>query len=189
MIPVPPWRLPLCQAAMLWFAVGCTETGVTPGEGAARADSADQIMVRMSTRLTEQGVLRSFVEADTAYLYQARQVTDLRGLRIRFLDAQGTQKSTLTARRGIYNSASGKLDARGEVVVETADGRRLKTEHLIYDRLSNRVQSDSAFTYESGTEIGGGKSFTSDIDFRNLEIIGPKGFQKGKGILLPRPGQ
>ncbi|MGQ0703785.1 MAG: LPS export ABC transporter periplasmic protein LptC [Gemmatimonadales bacterium] len=173
---------------MLWAVAGCTQTGVTTRETGERADSADQIMMGMITQLTENGVLRSYVEADTAYLYQNQQVTDLRGLRIRLLDAQGNQTSTLTARQGTYSSVNGKLDARGNVVVETTDGRRLRTQHLIYDKVSNRVESDSAFTYESPSEQGSGSAFRSDIEFKNLEVNNPRGFQKGKGILIPRPG-
>jgi len=145
-------------------------------------------MLKMVTQLTEKGVLQSYVEADTAFLYQNEQRMDLRHLRIRLLD-KGTERSTLTADRGIYYSLSGKLDARGNVEVVTTDGRRLRTSHLLYDKTSNRVESDTAFTYESGSEVGSGKAFRSDVDFHNLSIDEPRGFQKGKGILLPGPGR
>ena len=176
-------------AAAIAFLTACAESGVTPRQEGTRADSADQMMIRMTTQLTEKGVLRSHVEADTAYLYQSQQLLDLRGLRLRFLDNQGTEKSVLTARRALYYSLTGKLDARGQVEVVTHDGRKLKTEHLIYDKTANRIESDTVFTYESGSEIGSGKSFRSDIEFRNISIDAPRGFQKGKGILLPGPGQ
>ncbi len=166
----------------------CSETGSAPTGRAERGDSADQVMIKMVTQLTEKGVLQSYVEADTAFLYQNQQLMDLRHMRIRLLD-KGTEKSTLTADRGLYYSLSGKLDARGNVEVVTTDGRRLRTSHLIYDKTSNRVESDTTFTYESGSEVGSGKSFHSDVDFRNLSIDEPRGFQKGKGILLPGPGR
>ncbi len=170
---------------LAWMAVACSQGGVAPEQTSARADSADQVLIRMITQLTEKGVLRSHVEADTAYLYQNQQLTDLRGVRIRFLDNQGTEKSVLTARRALYYALSKKLDARGQVEVVTSDGRKLRTEHLIYDQTSNRIESDTAFTYESGTEVVNGRSFQSDVEFRNLSIDSPRGFQKGKGILLP----
>jgi LPS export ABC transporter protein LptC len=176
--------------AAIGIAAACARTGGEPAQTATRADSADQVMYHMTTQLTEKGVLVSYVEADTAYLYQNQQLSDLRGLRIRFLDKQnGTQKSVLTARRALYYGITGKLDARGNVEVITTDGRKLRTEHLVYDKTSNRVESDTAFTYESGTEVGSGKRFTSDIEFRNLSIDAPRGFQKGKGILLPGPAR
>ena len=178
----------------LWVLMGslagaCSETGVTPQQSATRADSADQVMTKMITQLTEKGVLKSYVEADTAYLYQNQQLTDLRGLRIRFLDNQGTQESVLTAERGLYYALTGKLDARGKVMVVTSDGRKLRTEHLVYDKTTQSVESDTSFTYESGSEVGSGKKFKSDTKFRNLTIDQPRGFQKGKGVRLPGPGQ
>ena len=167
----------------------CSQSGVTPQQSAARADSADQVMSKMVTQLTDKGVLKSSVEADTAYLYQNQQLYDFRGLRIRFLDTQGTVESVLTARRGLYYGLTGKLDARGNVEVVTTDGKKLRTEHLVYDKTTQMVESDSAFTYESGTEKGSGKTFKSDTKFRNLTIEQPRGFQKGKGVQLPGPSQ
>jgi LPS export ABC transporter protein LptC len=167
----------------------CSESGITPQQSAARADSADQVMTKMMTQLTEKGVLKSNVEADTAYLYQNQQLYDFRVLRIRFLDNQGSTESVLTAQRGLYYGLTGKLDARGKVEVVTTDGRKLRTEHLVYDKTTQMVESDTTFTYESPTETGTGKSFKSDTKFRNLTIEQPRGFQKGKGVQLPGPGQ
>jgi LPS export ABC transporter protein LptC len=172
-------------AALVLGAAACTDTGVRPTSSVESADSADQIMAKMSTRLTENGVLRSFVEADTAYVYQNEQRMDLRHFKVRMLDANGNLQSTLTADRGLYSSVNGELDARGHVLVESTDGRRLRTEHLIYDKGANRIESDTVFTYESPTERGSGKGFVSDIEFRNVTVDRPRGVQKGKGILLP----
>lgn len=172
-------------AWLLAGAAACSDTGVRPKGSLQSADSADQIMVKMSTRLTEGGVLRSFVEADTAYVYQNEQRMDLRHFKVRMLDANGNLQSTLTAARGLYATYSGKLDARGQVLVESTDGRRLRTEHLIYDKGANRIEGDTVFSYESPTVKGSGNGFVSDIQFRNVTIDQPKGAQKGKGILLP----
>jgi LPS export ABC transporter protein LptC len=167
------------------LAAACSECGVRPTSSVQSADTADQVMFKMSTQLTEKGVLRSFVEADTAYLYQAQQQMDLRHFKIRMLDAQGNLQSILTAQRGIYVSYNGKLDARGNVLVESTDGRRLQTEHLIYDKAANQIKSDTVFSYDSPTAHGSGKGFTTDINFRNVQIDQPRGTQKGKGLLLP----
>ena len=174
---------------LLGTMAACSKSGVTPQQSATRADSADQVMSKMMTQLTEKGVLKSYVEADTAYLYQGQQLYDFRGLRIRFLDNQGIQESVLTAERGLYYGLTGKLDARGKVEVVTTEGRKLRTEHLVYDKTTQTVESDTAFTYESGSEVGSGKSFKSDTKFRNLTIVQPRGFQKGKGVQLPGSGQ
>ena len=175
----------LAPLTLLAGLVACSDIGVRPTATAESADSADQVMVKMSTQLTEHGVLRSFVEADTAYVYQNQQLMDLRRFKVRMLDAQGNLQSTLTAERGLYSSFTSKLDARGNVLVESVDGRRLRTPHLIYDKAANLIESDTVFTYDAPDVKGSGTSFRSDIEFRNLSITQPRGTQKGKGILLP----
>ncbi len=177
---------PLGALALLaGLSVACSDPGVRPRTSGQTADSADQILSKMSTRLTEGGVLRSFVEADTAYVYQNTSTMNLRRFKVRMLDAQGNLQSTLTADSGVYATYSGKLDARGHVLVESTDGRKLRTEHLIYDKTANQIKSDTTFSYESPTERGSGNGFLSDINFRNVQIDQPRGTQRGKGVLLP----
>jgi LPS export ABC transporter protein LptC len=167
------------------FSAACTDTGVRPPTVAQDADTSDQRLIKMSTKITSDGVLRSFVEADTSYLYQRTQLMDLRHFTARLFDEQGNLKSTLRANRGIYTTYSGKLDARGKVVIVSTDGRRLQTEHLIYDKNANQIRSDTTFVYESATVHGTGNGFLSDVDFKNVTVDKPKGFQKGRGALLP----
>jgi len=167
------------------LAAACSEMGVRPSGQLQAADSADQILVKMSTQLTEKGVLRSHVEADTAYIFQNTQTMDLRTFKVRMLDGQGNLQSTLTAARGIYNSLNGKLDARGQVLVESTDGRKLRTEHLIYDKAANQIKCDTVFTYESPDARLSGKSFLSDASFKNITVDQPTGAQRGKGMVLP----
>jgi LPS export ABC transporter protein LptC len=176
-------------ALLAWFAgagaAACTDAGVRPSAVTQAADSADQVLLKMATKITNDGVLRSFVEADTAYLYQRSQTTEMRRFTARFLDENGNLKSTLTADLGLYLTYSNKLDARGHVIVVSTDGRKLVTEHLIYDKMANQIMSDTAFVYDSKTEHVTGNGFTSDIDFKNLKVEQPKGFQRGRGVLLP----
>jgi hypothetical protein len=50
---------------------------------------------------------------------------------------------------------------------------RIDWEHLIYDRDQNQIRSDSAFVYESPTEVLTGNSFVSDPGFKNV-IVRPQ---------------
>ncbi len=168
----------------LLTAAACQGRGVSPTETQVMRDTADQVMVGMSTRNYEKGVLRNHVDADTAYFHQTRQTIDFRGLTMRFFDVQGNEKSTLTARRGVFNSVNNSLDARGQVVVRSNDGTVLRTEHLIYDQSLNKIQSDTTFTYDSPTEHLTGASFISDVDIRNVQVQQPRGRQRGRGMNL-----
>jgi LPS export ABC transporter protein LptC len=172
---------------LCWVAAGCADQGITPGLSRAVADSADQVLEQMTTTIVGNGVRKSLVYADTAFIYSERQVASLRNLRATFFDAQGNQTSVLTSKRGEYFIARGTLEARDSVVVVSTDGtgKRLRSQHLIYDRDQNQVRSDSAFTYESPTETLSGKSFVSDPAFKNVVTRQPRGRQKGQGMLLP----
>ena len=167
------------------FASACTDSGVRPTSILQAGDSADQVMFDMSTQVTEKGVRRSFVEADTAFLYQNRQMMDLRRFKVLFLDPEGNPKSTLTARQGFYTSYNNKLDARGDVLVEAVDGGKLRTQHLTYDEGARQITSDTTFVYDGPQGHITGNGFTSDLEFKNVRVEQPKGTQKGKSIVLP----
>ncbi len=173
---------------LLAVAVGvtaaCGRPGVVPTQ-ANVADSADQIMEAMWTNITRNGLQVSKVEADTAYIYETRRVADLVGLKLTFFDSTGAISSTVTAKSGSYQMTEGVLDARGDVIASNPGGRVLKTEHFVYDRSSNQIRSDTAFTFTSPGGAGSGASFTSDIGFRNIVTVRPRGRQRGGGFLLP----
>jgi LPS export ABC transporter protein LptC len=177
---------PLGRCAALAALVGCGDAGVRPTASSQVApDSADQAILRMTTSITNDGVRRSLVEAETAYVYQTRAVTDLRRMTAAFFDEQGNLTSTLTAERGVLGNYSQKLDASGNVVVTSPDGKRLTTEHLIYDKTANQIIIDTAFVYNGPQGRMTGNNAVSDVAFTNIEIGQPKGYQKGKGFLLP----
>jgi LPS export ABC transporter protein LptC len=171
----------------LVIMAACADQGVEPQTRLFAADSADQFLQGMTTVITGDGIRRSVVSADTAYIYQSRQVAELRGVRVQFYNIQGTMTSILTSRYGHYEINRGTLEARGNVVFTMADGsgRRLTTEHLLYEPAMNQVRSDSAFVYDAPTGVLRGSSFTSDPDFRNIVTNRPRGRQRGEGVPLP----
>ena len=169
----------------LALAIACTDAGVRPTAITQTADSADQIALKMTTTITSEGVRRSYVEAETAYVYQSQALTDLRRMKAMFFDEQGNLKSTLVADRGLLGTFTKRLEASGHVVVTSPDGRRLVTEHLIYDKQANQITVDTVFTFSSPTEQGGGNWMQTDVGFTNVRVKQPRGSQKGKGFLLP----
>lgn len=182
-----PMALAGALALALGMASGCAERGIAPVQSAAVADSSDQLLEQMTTAIVHEGVRKSLIYADTAFIYTNRQVASLRNMRVTFYDGTGNATSILTARQGEYYMARGTLEARDSVVVVSTDGtsRRLQSQHLIYDRDQNQVRSDSAFTYASPTETLSGSSFVSDPGFKNVVARQPKGRQRGQGMLLP----
>jgi LPS export ABC transporter protein LptC len=171
-------------SAISAFTAACEDSGVRPTTTVQAADSADQVLEGFSHYVTNEGILRSRVQADTAYFFEATQITELRNVRVVFFDLKGAESSTLTARRGTYRWQDGSMEANGNVVVVSPDGRRLATEALRYDNATNLIVTDRPFTFDRGEEHLEGNSFRSDPDFRNVVTDRPRGVT-GDGMLLP----
>ncbi|MBA3317758.1 MAG: LPS export ABC transporter periplasmic protein LptC [Gemmatimonadales bacterium] len=188
---VPPFR----RSALAAFAIlgiagnsGCEDPGARPTTTIQAPDSADQVLEGFSHYVTNDGIRRSRVEADTAYFYEGTQVTNLANLKVTFYDLKGAESSTLTARRGVYRWQDGSMEANDNVVVVSPDGRRLATEQLGYDNASNQISTNRHFTFDRGEEHLEGNSFRSDPDFRNVVTDRPRGVA-GDGMLLPGQGE
>jgi LPS export ABC transporter protein LptC len=164
--------------------VACEESGARPTTTIEAPDSADQVLEGFSHYVTNDGIRRSRVEADTAYFYEGTQVTNLTNLKVTFYDLKGAESSTLTAKRGVYRWQDGSMEANDNVVVVSPDGRRLTTERLRYDNASNQISTDRHFTFDRADEHLEGNSFRSDPDFRNVVTDRPRGVA-GDGMLLP----
>jgi LPS export ABC transporter protein LptC len=162
----------------------CAGEGARPTAVVQSPDSADQVLTGFSNYVTRDGVRRSRVEADSAFFFDGPQTTALRKLKVTFFDDRGAPTSTLTAARGTYRWQTGAMDAEGNVVVTTADGRTLRTERLRYDDSARVVSTDVPFTFERGSETVRGQSLRSDPEFKNVVTSKPSGTSE-KGILLP----
>ncbi|MBA3259996.1 MAG: LPS export ABC transporter periplasmic protein LptC [Gemmatimonadales bacterium] len=183
--PAAPLSLLAALCALLTLPIaGCEETGARPTATLQAPDSADQLLEGFSHYVTNEGVRRTRVEADTAYFYESSQVTELRDIKVTFYDLQGEEGSTLTAKRGTYRWQDGSMEANDDVVVVSPDGRRLTTEALRYDNATNTISTDQRFNFDRGTEHLEGNSFRSDPDFKNVVTDRPRGVA-GDGLLLP----
>jgi LPS export ABC transporter protein LptC len=161
--------------ALLLVAATACETGAKPTATIAAADSADQVLLNMSHFVTNNGIQRSHVRADTAYFYSASQAAELRTVHITFYDPRGVQTSTLTAHEGTYRWRTGDMEARGNVVVVRTDGATLRTEVLRYSQARNQVSSDRPFVFDEPTRHIKGEGFTSDPDFKVVTATRPRG--------------
>ena len=165
------WTLLLASG----LAFGACRDGSRPMATVSPADSADQVLLGMSHYVTANGVQRARVRADTAYFFSARQSAELRNLHITFYSLAGAETSTLTAREGTYDWRSGDMEARGNVVVVTTDGRNLRSEEMRYNEAKNEVTSSGAFVFDGPDRHIEGEGFTSDPEFKNVVATHPKG--------------
>jgi len=186
-------RLSALSALCACFAfLGCQEEVVRPSVTLEAADTADQVLYGMQHYVTDQGLRRSLVEADTAYVYQNTQMVEMRGVKVTFYGPNGEITSTVTGDSGTYLTRDGSMSARGNVVAVTPDGRTLRSQELKYDSRSQKISSDKPFVYDRADQHLEGNGFTSDPDFRNVVTKQPRGGQRpnakpgdSTGFLLP----
>ena len=167
-------RPAIVALALAALAAAC-EGGIKPTATISAPDSADQVLITMSHNVTDAGVQRANVRADTAYFYSPSQTAELRNVHITFYDAAGVESSTLTAREGTYHWRTGDMEGRGDVVVVRTDGATLRTDVLRYNQAQSRVSSDKPFVFDEPNRHIEGEGFTSDPAFKVVTAIKPKG--------------
>jgi len=90
------------------------------------------------------------------------------GLQVDFYDEKNN-KSVIVADYGIVYSQTNLIDLRGNVVIESHDGKKLETDQLYFDRKNNWIFTEAPFKYinpEDGTIMDGeGMDFNQDFTF------------------------
>lgn len=170
-----PASLAGCVAlAALLGGCGGTERGVA-SVGAA-ADSADQVMWKVRQYLTKDGVQQAYLQADSAFVYEATGRVDLKRIHVTFYSPEGVQMSVLTAQTGTYWMRTNQMSARTDVVVvRTVDGARLQTDFLEYDPAKNEVRTDQPYVADKGAQHIEGVGFTCDPSFVNCSTQRARG--------------
>ncbi len=166
-----PWVA--AAGAALLLVAGC-QTGTTPPVAARDplADSADQVFYHAKSRLTDHGVMKSELHADTGYFFDDNTRIEMRVDTTYFFTATGAPNAVLTSREGTYNTRTGNMEARGNVIVTGVDGRRLTTAQLRYAQAQNQISSDSPFVLTDTTNRQTtGVGFTSDPDMNNVKCL------------------
>lgn len=173
-------RAPLGLLVVAALASACSDVGNTPISGEASIlDSADQVAFGSRTLVTDNGLLRAEIFADTTLFLDQSSRIAMRQVNGDFFNAQGAKDATMIAERAMYDSRTSNLEAWGNVVVTSVDGRVLKSPMLRFDSRQNQIASDSAFvlTEADGKEIRG-------IGFRadpNLDVINVLRLDQGRG--------
>ena len=174
-------RTVLVVAILAAVSVACSPKKQPPvAAHSPLADSADQVIYRLRFRLTDAGLFRAELHADTAYFFEDNTRIEMEPVNTTFYTPTGAKDAVLTSRRGTYNSRTSNMIARKNVVVVSEDGRRLTTEELKYNQQKNEISSDSAFVMTEPNRRLEGIGFRSDPNMKNIQILkGASGFIKG----------
>jgi len=182
-LSTPLFSTPLLSTLLLLTSFACSN-GAQPSATITAADTADQVLIDMTHYVTNDGVVRARVRADSAFFYQNSQSVAMRNVHITFYDTDGRETSTMSAKEGTYHWATGDMEGRGNVVVVGAgDGRTLKSEVMRYKQATNQVSSDQPFVFDGPGRHAKGQGFTSDPEFRNVTALKLTG--TGGHLVLP----
>ncbi|MDQ6830140.1 MAG: LPS export ABC transporter periplasmic protein LptC [Gemmatimonadota bacterium] len=153
--------------------VACEKKGVQPTANKQNplADSSDQVMYGIDTYLTDRGLMRAELKADTGYFFDDNTRIELRNLHVTFYTQTGQKNAVLTSTEGTYNTRLLQTEARKNVVVTSEDGKRLTTEQLKYQQNANLISSDSAFVLTQTDRTLKGIGFTSDPNLSNIKVL------------------
>jgi len=166
-------RRVLVAIAALVASVACKKQGTAPPvkTGNTMADSAEQVMLGVRLLLTDRGVQRGELFADTAYIFEEQTRYDLRKVRATFNTSTGTKDGVMSANQGLYNLREQKLEGFGNVVIVTTEGKRLTSPQIKYMQGINEVSSDSAFTLvEPGRSLSG-VGFRADPQLTRVQVL------------------
>lgn len=162
----------LVLVSLVALTTACGKASKPPvvGEGTA-ADTAEQVIFDGRTLLTESGVKRGELFADTIYVFNDQTRFALRKVRSKFYTEMGSPNGTLRGDRGTYDLRTKILEGYGNVVVESTDGKKLTSNHLKYAENTNLISSDSAFTMTEPGRTQRGIGFTSDPNLNSFRCF------------------
>jgi len=179
----PAAILPILILAM--SGIGCVEETSAPVAAPELLETgADHVMFRLVQQVSVNGIREGRVEADTAFAFPDSSVYSLRNPILVLYNEQGAERARVVAERGRFNYATKEMIARGNVVLTIPEGnKRVETQELNYDPSGDRIWSDSLTVMREAGTVTEGLGFSSDLDFRRLQV-GPgsiRGTGRGRG--------
>lgn len=177
----------LVPVALLLAALvaGCSRTkAATTKKVPTTADSADQVMYGMNMILTDRGVQKAELKADTGYFFDENTRFELRMVSTTFFNKDGSRSGVLTSRRGTYNTRANVMEARQNVVIIGEDGKRLTSPMVRFEQFRNLIVSDSPFVLMEGERRTEGIGFESDPQMLNVKV---RQLSRATGIRITLP--
>jgi len=173
--------------AVIGAACGRGEPRPSAALSGGLLDTADQVAFGFRTLVTDGGLLRAEIFADTALFQNQNTKIVLLQVTGDFFGATGAKAATATSGRGTFDTRTSTLEAFGDVVITSVDGRVLRTPYIRYDRSSNQVYSDSAFVLtEPGEREMRGIGFRTDPSLSAIEV---QRIRSGKGGTFTLPDE
>ncbi len=162
-------RLALGLLALGLVLAGCGQRrSFSPsGQAGELPDQESEDFVFTGTR---EGVVEWKLYARRAEIYEVRNTTIARSLRVDFFDDEGRMTSQLTAREGELNTLTRDMVARGNVVLQNTSGERMSTQSMRFLHSDQKIVSDELVRVERGGDVLTGVGFESDPALKNYQF-------------------
>lgn len=168
-------------------AAGCSRPAEPPlTRVPSLVDSAEQVLFNVSTILTDKGVERGTMTADTAFVFHDQTQFDFRVVHVAFRDSIGAPGGTMVADSGRYDMRTEVLEGWGHVVITSTKGERLETPQLKYNQATNVITSDTSFVLTQGDKVQRGIGLITDPDLLHIRILRAAG---GSGVITSFPNR
>jgi LPS export ABC transporter protein LptC len=174
----------LLAVGVIVTLTACGQGSTAPAaSGQFRNLPSDHVMIDVRHYLTDDGIRRGVMNADTAYVFVDSGKVNLRKVHLLLYGTTGTEVANLVSRTGELNQRNNAMVARGNVVLIAREGaRRIETEELHYDPNTHRIWSTVTTTMQqNGTRITG-DGFTADDQMQNIQVTRPHGKVSGMKV-------
>jgi len=184
----------LCRIGLIFlgtltffFSLVCQKRNERTSFGQGGPQLPDQVIEGFTLTQTTNGKKEWVLKAEEAANYEGRRTIELKGLRIDFFGGEETHYSTLTAERGLVNTMTHDMEARGKVLLISDDGSRLETESLKWIDNRKKIVSEELVKItklsKGRQSVLTGKGLESDPNLDRIEIkenIHVESFPQGK---------
>jgi len=154
---------------LAFLGAGCSrEEGLEPAGVAVQRP--DRVVQDFELTETHDGVLEWTLRADEARTFRNAGETRLSGVRMQFVRADGSVRSRLIADNGTIKDKTGDMHATGNVVLVSAEGDRLTTDDLWYEKGKSIIRGPGPVRIEKPDRVLTGTGFRAKPDLSEYEV-------------------
>lgn len=107
-----------------------------------------------------------------------------KGIHVTFFKPDGTIESTIVADWARQYIGDEVIEAKDNVVVESTDGKKLESPHLLWNARTHKIKSNSVVTLTTDGEKLYGTGLEADENLDNYIILNPVGSLNSENDLL-----
>lgn len=175
----------LSMALAATVLAGCRGDGTEPRTTADFPKlPADYVIISVKHYLTEDGIRRGILNADTGYVHVDSAKFDLRNVHLLLYKPDGQSAADLVSKTGQLDQRTNVMIARGNVVLVGRGGgaQRIETEELHYDPNQHQMWSTVSSRITQNGNVVTTQGFKSDDQMQNIQMNRIRGRVEGMKV-------